>query len=179
MDTVRFNPKWATHNWGPVCGILNFCNRFIRDRFPNGHLKMVEIGSYMGESTCLFAGSNLFDTIWSVDIWRFDELEQIYNSNIATLYPDIIKSIKSLSSTAAKNWDRGLVDLVYIDASHDYDSAIEDIILWSKIVKPGGIISGHDYNKNVWPGVYKAVNECFSDRSITVFCDTSWAIVLD
>lgn len=53
------------------------------------------------------------------------------------------------------------LDFVYIDANHSYDFVILDIILWTRKVKPGGIVSGHDYfnspKYNV--GVKEAVND--------------------
>jgi hypothetical protein len=140
---------------------------------------MVEIGSYIGESTCLFAGSKLFNTIWAVDKWSNKEIYDIFISNTSSIYPNIIVPVRKTSSDAVIGWDNGLVDIIYIDACHEYDYVIDDINKWSKIVKPGGIISGHDYSEKAWPGVYKAVNEVFGNRSITVFCDSSWAIVLD
>ena len=37
------------------------------------------------------------------------------------------------------------LDFVYIDANHDFPNFIFDLHNWSKKVKMGGIISGHDY----------------------------------
>ena len=53
------------------------------------------------------------------------------------------------------------LDFVFIDAQHDYHSVINDIGLWAPKVKPGGLISGHDYNHNKFPGVVEAVHECY------------------
>jgi hypothetical protein len=52
------------------------------------------------------------------------------------------------------------LDSVYIDASHHYAEVMADIGAWRPLVRPGGIIAGHDY----WPahvGVMDAVNEVF------------------
>ena len=48
------------------------------------------------------------------------------------------------------------LDFVYIDGNHDYDYHMLDLILYSRKVKPGGIISGHDYN---FPGLCAATND--------------------
>lgn len=40
------------------------------------------------------------------------------------------------------------LDFVYIDGNHDLPNTIQDIVGWSKKVKSGGIISGHDYIHN-------------------------------
>ena len=37
------------------------------------------------------------------------------------------------------------VDVVYIDARHDYRSVAQDIDAWWPKVRPGGILAGHDY----------------------------------
>lgn len=50
-------------------------------------------------------------------------------------------------------------DSVFIDACHHYAECSADIRAWRELLKPDGIISGHDY----WPvhnGVMDAVNEC-------------------
>jgi hypothetical protein len=40
------------------------------------------------------------------------------------------------------------LDFVYIDGNHDFQNTTNDIAEWSKKVRKGGIISGHDYNRN-------------------------------
>ena len=35
---------------------------------------------------------------------------------------------------------------MYIDAAHDFDSALEDIALWFPKLKNNGVLAGHDYN---------------------------------
>jgi predicted O-methyltransferase YrrM len=50
-------------------------------------------------------------------------------------------------------------DLVFIDGDHRYDACRQDIELYQDLVRPGGILSGHDYNHATWPGVAKAVDD--------------------
>jgi predicted O-methyltransferase YrrM len=50
----------------------------------------------------------------------------------------------------------GEADIVFIDASHDEASVRRDIKTAMKLVKPGGIVCGHDYSP-AWPGVVAAV----------------------
>jgi hypothetical protein len=80
-----------------------------------------------------------------------------------------VELITDVSSSAAmKLWrDRESLDSVYIDASHTYEDVLADIGFWRPIIRPGGIISGHDY----WPcdiGVMDAVNEAFGRGFKTV-----------
>jgi hypothetical protein len=54
------------------------------------------------------------------------------------------------------------LDIVFIDAAHDYESVKGDILIWLSRVKPGGIVCGHDYC-DYYPGVKKAVDEVFEN----------------
>lgn len=53
--------------------------------------------------------------------------------------------IKKTSMEAIKEFEPESLDFVYIDANHDYEHVSEDIKAWAKIVRPDGIVSGHDY----------------------------------
>jgi hypothetical protein len=49
----------------------------------------------------------------------------------------------------------GEVDFVFVDAGHDTNSVILDIQAWSRKIKPGGRLIGHDINmKTVRDAVY-------------------------
>jgi hypothetical protein len=58
-----------------------------------------------------------------------------------------------------------MLDWFYLDAFHIYPEVIQDLRLWSKRLKPGGFIMGHDYIETTqWArtlefGVVKAVNQ--------------------
>ncbi len=49
-------------------------------------------------------------------------------------------------------------DLIYIDAAHEYEEVIADIRNWWKVLRPGGVMIGDDY-QTVWPGVIRAYEE--------------------
>jgi predicted O-methyltransferase YrrM len=68
------------------------------------------------------------------------------------------------------------VDLVFIDALHDYEHVKQDIALWWPKVRIGGILSGHDFNHK-WPGCERAVAESFDLMHIGVAPDSVWFIV--
>lgn len=48
-------------------------------------------------------------------------------------------------------------DLVFLDGSHDYEDVSWECEHYSRIVRPGGVLSGHDYN--IFEGVNNAVDE--------------------
>jgi predicted O-methyltransferase YrrM len=60
--------------------------------------------------------------------------------------------IDKFSEEAVQEIPYDSLDFVYIDGDHSYDYVMTDIILWSRRVRPGGIVSGHDYIK---PGEYR------------------------
>jgi len=64
------------------------------------------------------------------------------------------------SHEAAPNVKDESLDFIFIDADHSYEHCKQDIELWSPKVRPGGMISGHDY-QDLFPGVIRAVDESF------------------
>ena len=149
------------------------------------HFKMVEVGSMDGISTLMFA--NFVETVYSVDYYdyivpetgRIPEHDQLFVDSERMFIertkdvPNIIKIRKS-SVEAAKDFTDGSLDAVYIDAAHDEDSVREDIKTWRPKIKPGGILSGHDY---VLPFMGKLLNE-EGFLKITVSPDTSWCVTI-
>jgi len=69
-----------------------------------------------------------------------------------------VEFIKKTSMEAVRNFNDESLDFVFIDANHDYKWVKEDIEAWSKKVKKGGIVSGHDYS-TFHAEVRKAVDE--------------------
>ena len=57
-------------------------------------------------------------------------------------------------------------DLIYIDASHDYEDVRVDLEAYWPLLNEGGVIFGDDYNEHQWPGVVEAVNEFFAFTTI-------------
>jgi hypothetical protein len=51
------------------------------------------------------------------------------------------------SLEAVRHFDDNYLDFVYLDGAHDFDSAMLDIIHWSRKVRPGGIVAGHDWDR--------------------------------
>jgi len=84
--------------------------------------------------------------------------------------------IKSTSMDAVGLVEDGSLDFVFIDAAHDYHSVAEDIREWSKKVRIGGIVSGHDYyifRNSGNRGVIDAVDEYIKKYDIELLT-TSW-----
>jgi len=145
---------------------------------------IVEIGSYKGQSTAYMAveiaNSNKTIEFYAIDTWEgsaenIDKSSPHFNTNISELYStylnntssvsQYIRNIKSNSIEASKLFENESVDIVFIDACHEYSCVHEDILAWLPKVKKGGILAGHDYNHG-WPGVNTAVNEILGVHNI-------------
>jgi hypothetical protein len=66
--------------------------------------------------------------------------------------------IRKPSVEAAKEIPDESLDFVYIDADHGFDFVMQDLIVWSRKVRPGGIVAGHDYYRFRGAGVVNAVD---------------------
>lgn len=89
--------------------------------------------------------------------WDFKSIYATFKENIRSVSDRVIE-LRAYSLEAAKVIEDASLDFVFIDAQHDYLSVKLDIETWSPKVKPGGLISGHDYDER-FPGVVQAVNE--------------------
>lgn len=160
-----------------------FCNFYsfyeeIAKWIPDGGT-WVELGLAWGESfrwgvvACLNEGKNIrmvgVDAF--PDAWHHNgtPMEQMFHNHMEPLAGKY-EVIRSASWDAAVNFPDASIDFVFVDADHVYESVKKDILAWLPKVKPGGIIAGHDYNKE-HPGVLQAVPEIFGNRVIPVPSD--------
>jgi hypothetical protein len=145
---------------------------------------IVEIGSYMGESSLVFAQQFPNGKIICIDPWEggFDDSDSISHSN----YTDVEEQFdlrKNLVNNIVKikgySMDYKIeCDMVYIDGCHKYECVTSDIKHWLPLVKH--IISGHDYASDYdivkYPhiaNVRVAVNELLGTPDKT-YNDGSW-----
>jgi len=130
------------------------------------HRAIVEVGCWMGRSTTALA-MHTTGVVYAVDTWEGTPAE--HSEIMKSLTPENlfkafqhhtaglsnIEAIKRPSIETAKDFKQ--VDMVFIDAAHDYDNAKADIEAWREKVKPGGLLCGHDYEYS--EGVKRAVTE--------------------
>lgn len=133
-----------------------------------GFKKGAEIGVYKGELTKKFCDSGLF--VFAVDPWKAygnhanspDKIKSLqkrqdflYGHTNRHLEKHInlgnCKIIRKTSMEAVDQFEDGSLDFVYIDGNHSFRYIAEDLCEWSKKVRSGGIISGHDYTVNKKP----------------------------
>jgi len=118
-----------------------------------------EIGVELGYYTEVLGRENPAATIYGVDAWRVysgyrdhvsqEKLTGFYQAARDRLTPHgNVKLIRKFSRNAIKDFEKATLDFVYIDANHELPFVINDIIEWSDKVRPGGIVSGHDYRES-------------------------------
>jgi hypothetical protein len=146
----------------------------------------VEIGAYLGRSTAyltsriLRAGKSV--RVYVIDLWDgwFHHDAQfsrpmnegadvfwhfMHNLRSAGL-DSVLCPLKMDSVQAASLFEDGSVDFVFLDGDHGYEPLKCDLAAWFPKVKPGGVLAGHDYVNDDFPGVRQAADEFFAARQL-------------
>jgi len=118
-----------------------------------GFTKGVEIGTSKGNYAVHYgkAGLELFcvDPYTAYSDYDKEGLQETMNEQLleatAKLAPYNCHMIRKTSMEALADFEDESLDFVYIDGNHGFKYVTEDIFEWSKKVKKGGVISGHDY----------------------------------
>jgi predicted O-methyltransferase YrrM len=182
-------------NWDEFLRIARHFKRDDMGSFPErGYLfqlasdlpanaQVIEVGSWMGASTCFIAGGLKGDgtKILAVDNFQglstcgedaawyqrhfrklgADSTLEIFRQNFAALgFTPRSDPVVSDSLAAAKKLEaqRGAIDFVFIDGDHSYDACRADIAAWTPFVKRGGVIAFHDFGSRA-DGVTRAIFE--------------------
>jgi len=133
-----------------------------------GFKKGAEIGVSSGRYSEILCQNISGLDLLCIDIWR---KERIFQTAKQKLAPYKTTLIRKSSVEAAKDVAEESLDFVFIDADHKYESVRQDLKVWVKKVKVGGIVSGHDYY--VFPysknrGVIDAVDEYVKKHNISL-----------
>jgi predicted O-methyltransferase YrrM len=137
----------------------------------------IEIGVSGGSGTVgmLYRLPNL--TVYCIDPWRHFE-GYPYEASLAQEVHDVgyeqaLNKLKPFrdrvvvfreTSDEAINHMPEQVDFVHIDGHHEYEQVLRDIGNYLPKIRPGGLMTGHDYGQV--PDVTRAVNESFNNRCI-------------
>lgn len=144
---------------------------------------IVEFGSFCGRSTRALA-DNTDGVIYAVDPWNGDypmddgsPMAGVNTFALPTFVANLKDHVNSKKVIPCRtfsdlfNLPAGLkADMVFIDGDHRYEPVKKDIHKALELLKPGGIISGHDYSDG-FVGVIKAVNELLDETNRE---DTIW-----
>ncbi len=138
------------------------------------HSKLiVEVGSWLG-CTARVMADNTDGIVYAVDTWQggtdvssvaqlqagpADWVFEAFKANTADLTNLRIVRLDSLEAAEMFRTAGVAFDLIFIDASHDYESVKADILAWRPLLAPGGVLCGHDFDPYGAPGVVRAVKE--------------------
>lgn len=97
--------------------------------------------------------------LYCVDPWHWRlRGESRFNSTVKRLEDKSVTILREKSETACYQIPDESLDFVYIDGDHTFDYVMLDLIQWSKKVKVGGVVAGHDYYRFRRAGVVPAVD---------------------
>lgn len=147
--------------------------------------KCVEVGTRFGDLAYAVIEKRPDLKLTVVDSWEgaFADAERTARERLGTK----CSIIKARSVEASWKFPDASLDLVYIDAAHDYKSVMEDVKTWWPKVRKGGILSGHDMENKPDDGfwgpieVEQAVNDWAKPlglviRTVEVSCPSWWVV---
>lgn len=92
-------------------------------------------------------------------VWHDQNFDKFFDRMMPMVDSGKVKVLRGLSVEMAKQVPDESLDLLYLDGDHNYEGVKADLAAWFPKVKPGGVISGHDYMNVSDYGVNRAVNE--------------------
>jgi predicted O-methyltransferase YrrM len=141
------------------------------------HGIIVEIGVWQGRSlqAILDVCRDNNNRVFAIDNWnppaddpdyaeaRDADIYAIFLRNLERLgHTATVEVIRDESVRAAARFADGSVDLLFLDADHNYEAVKRDIYAWLPKLKDHSCLCGHDYTFR--EGVRQAVHEIFHDR---------------
>lgn len=135
-----------------------------------------EVGVYLGSFAEDFMKSWRGDTLHLVDPYEpYSEMPWDRTADLATAVNRLAKygeRVKFYRYPSPRILDvmnpLHVVQFVYIDGSHDYQSVKDDIDAWWKRLAVNGILAGHDYDDE-HDGVCRAVNEFGKANDLEIY----------
>ena len=131
----------------------------------------LEIGCLQGEFDRYLLRK--FDNLYMTSIDPFPQLEDVHNNT--TDYSDRFRLVLKRSDDAFFAGSK--YDFIFIDGDHSYEQTKRDIVKYTPYVRPGGLMTGHNYDQYIagfHPGVKRAVDEIFGNRVNFVNSDVTW-----
>ena len=79
---------------------------------------------------------------------EYDGLDKVKEEMIGRMIKSNVVIHQKLSMDAVSYFENDSLDFVYIDGAHDFKNVANDLCEWSKKVRIGGIVFGHDYKQH-------------------------------
>jgi predicted O-methyltransferase YrrM len=143
---------------GNIVGFLHpieeRCLQWAAAQVPHGGT-IVEVGSYQGKSAVNLAHAvktkRNSATVYCVDTWRNENITTALNVDVfdrfaanTAAFKDVIVPLRGRSEDMGAQWDKGPIDLLFIDGDHSFEGVTRDIEAWVPHVRSGGLVLFHD-----------------------------------
>ena len=159
----QFSQDWFSHN-------LLIWEQFLQPLKGLPDLRILEIGSWEGRSTCwllekiatdptaritcvdTFEGSVEHEAM--IDQTVLETIEQRFDWNIEkTGTPEKVRKVVGTSQTVLRSLIPNIYQMAYIDGSHIASDVLEDALLTWRLVRMGGLIIFDDYGFEFAPEI--------------------------
>lgn len=184
-DTIDLARALALPGWMAECEL-----RWLAEHAQTC-ARIIEAGCWQGRSTRALA-DHCAGRIVAVDPWagdyftdrghrhtiRTDVYDQfaahladhVASGRVVPIQMPFVEAAPSLHAVLG-----GAADLVFLDGDHRYEAVLADIDAALPLLRPGGILAGHDYSHPSWPGVKRAVDERYPQAEI---CRSIWWVTV-
>lgn len=136
--------------------------------------RVMELGVANGDFSAQILAQCTPGKLLLVDAWHTAAYEKDHAYVLARFSEECSRSVvevhRGLSTDVLPAIEDGSLDWIYIDTNHSYETTAAELQQAERVVRPGGLIAGHDYclGNIVKPavfGVTQAVNEFCVARS--------------
>jgi len=170
MDPLRYifrkyNIHWKTK---PPIEIPNTDRVDLAKLFKElGYKVGAEIGIEEGKYSKTLSQMNRGVKLYCIDPWisaydgeyrkqlNQEYMDMLMNNAITRLGRYNCEIVRKTSMEAVKDFPDNSLDFVYIDGNHRFEYVVNDLAEWSKKIRPGGIVSGHDWIKMAYSSTSK------------------------
>lgn len=124
-------------------------------------MKIAEIGTHFGRSAKMMLDASQGSTVLCVDPFLYDGTEmtaRYFLREEVALGRCEIKKERAFVAAYEFKGERQF-DMVFLDGGHEEWEVADDIKVWLPLVRPGGLLCGHDMRNETFPGVLKAVEK--------------------
>lgn len=167
----------------------------VEELIKKGNVKVViEVGSWLGASTRHIAQTLPEDGIvYAVDHWLGSANEDNTVFDMDNLYRQFLSNVIHaelthkiipirMPSIEAAEMLKVKPDLIYIDATHDFEHVLLDLNIWYPFVKGHGILCGDDYfwdHHNHQTGPVKSAVDMFARENNLIVKHDKWMWYLE
>lgn len=137
--------------------------------FGRNDLTCLEIGSWFGAGSTQIIGK-FSEELVCVDHWQGNENEE-HREIVATIdvfkrfvantskFDGRVKPIRGSSQDVCPLLEKMKYDFIFIDGDHRYLSTVQDIKSTLPLLKPGGILAGHDCEGRISSKILNFIDE--------------------